>query len=132
MGDLPSSSEPSLDQRLLLLERRLKEQHVSHQQQLTSFLTANASLREDNIALRNVAIALPRPATTPTIDQLDIPTTQRSPAQSESIDNFSCKTPENSNFLKKKSKTVILVKIQNFSRSRKTKRTSPLEFSRKI
>ena len=35
-----------------------------------------------------------------------------------------CKTRENSNFLKK-DKMVILVKIQNFSRSRMTKQTSP-------
>ena len=42
-----------------------------------------------------------------------------------------CKTQENSNFLKN-GQTVILVKIQNFSRSRMTKRTSPLESSRKI
>ena len=42
-----------------------------------------------------------------------------------------CKTREDSNFLKK-GKMVILVKIQNFSRSRMTKRTSPLESSREI
>ena len=42
-----------------------------------------------------------------------------------------CKTRENSNFLKN-GKTVISVKIQNFSRSRMIKRTSPLESSRKI
>ena len=42
-----------------------------------------------------------------------------------------CETPENSNFLKK-GKIVILVKIQNFSRSWVTKRTSPLESSREI
>ena len=42
-----------------------------------------------------------------------------------------CKTWENSNFLKN-GKMVISVKIQNFSRSRMTKRTSPLESSRKI
>ena len=42
-----------------------------------------------------------------------------------------CKTRENSNFLKK-GKIVISVKIQNFSRSRMTKRTSPLESSREI
>ena len=39
-----------------------------------------------------------------------------------------CKTRENSNFLKK-GKIVISVKIRNFSRSRMTKRTSPLESS---
>ena len=42
-----------------------------------------------------------------------------------------CETPENSNFLKN-GKIVISVKIQNFSRSRMTKRTSPLESSREI
>ena len=42
-----------------------------------------------------------------------------------------CKTREKSNFLKN-GKIVILVKIQNFSRSRMTKRTSPLESSSKI
>ena len=42
-----------------------------------------------------------------------------------------CKTRENSNF-RKKGKIVISVKIQNFSRSRMTKRTSPLESSREI
>ena len=41
------------------------------------------------------------------------------------------KTRENSNFLKK-GKIVILVKIQNFSRSRMMKRTSPLESSLEI
>ena len=44
---------------------------------------------------------------------------------------YNCKTRENSNFLKN-GKMVISVKIQNFSRSRMTKRTSPLESSRKI
>ena len=42
-----------------------------------------------------------------------------------------CKTRENSNFLKK-GKMVISVKTQNFSRSRMTKRTSPLESSLEI
>ena len=42
-----------------------------------------------------------------------------------------CKTRENSNFLKK-GKMVILVKIQNFSRSQMTKRTSLLESSHEI
>ena len=42
-----------------------------------------------------------------------------------------CKTRENSNFLKN-GKIVISVKIQNFSRSRITKQTSPLESSREI
>ena len=42
-----------------------------------------------------------------------------------------CNTRENSNFLKK-GKMVISVKIQNFSRSRMTKRTSSLKSSREI
>ena len=42
-----------------------------------------------------------------------------------------CKTRENFNFLKN-GKMVISVKIQNFSRSRMTKQTSPLESSREI
>ena len=42
-----------------------------------------------------------------------------------------CKTRENSNFLKK-GKIVISVKIQNFSRSRIMKWTSPLESTREI
>ena len=42
-----------------------------------------------------------------------------------------CETPRKSNFLKK-GKIVILVKIQNFSRSWMMKRTSPLESSREI
>ena len=42
-----------------------------------------------------------------------------------------CKTRENSNF-RKNGKIVISIKIQNFSRSRMTKRTSPLESSCEI
>ena len=42
-----------------------------------------------------------------------------------------CKTRENSNFLKK-GKMVILIKIRNISRSRMTKQTSSLESSREI
>ena len=42
-----------------------------------------------------------------------------------------CKTRENSNFWKK-GKILISVKTRNFSRSRMTKRISPLESSRKI
>ena len=42
-----------------------------------------------------------------------------------------CETPENSNF-RKNGKIVISVKTQNFSISRMTKRTSPLESSREI
>ena len=42
-----------------------------------------------------------------------------------------CETPENPDFLGK-DKMVISIKIRNISRSRMTKRTSPLESSRKI
>ena len=42
-----------------------------------------------------------------------------------------CETLENSDF-QRKVKMVISVKLRNFSRSRMTKRTSPLESSRKI
>ena len=42
-----------------------------------------------------------------------------------------CETPKKPDFLRK-DKMVISVKIQNFSRSRMTKRTSPLESSREI
>ena len=42
-----------------------------------------------------------------------------------------CETSENPDFLRK-DKMVISVKIQNFSRSRMTKRTSPLESSHEI
>ena len=43
----------------------------------------------------------------------------------------SYETPRKSNFLKK-DKTVISVKIWNFSRSRMAKQTSPLESSHEI
>ena len=42
-----------------------------------------------------------------------------------------CETPRKFNFLKNR-KIVISVKIRNFSRSRMTNRTSPLESSREI
>ena len=42
-----------------------------------------------------------------------------------------CETPRKSNFLKN-GKIVISIKIRNFSRSRMTKRTSPLESAREI
>ena len=42
-----------------------------------------------------------------------------------------CETPENQDFLRK-GKIVISIKIQNFSRSQMTKRTSPLETSHEI
>ena len=49
----------------------------------------------------------------------------------EIISSWECETPENPDFLRK-DKMVISVKIRNFSRSRMTKRTSPLESSREI
>ena len=42
-----------------------------------------------------------------------------------------CEAPENPDFLRN-DKMIISVKIKNFSRSRMTKRTSPLESSREI
>ena len=42
-----------------------------------------------------------------------------------------CETPENPDFLRK-DKMVISVEIRNFSRSQKTKQTSPLESSHEI
>ena len=42
-----------------------------------------------------------------------------------------CETPKKYNFLKN-GKMVISIKIQNFSRSRMTKQTSPLESSSEI
>ena len=42
-----------------------------------------------------------------------------------------CETPRKSNFMKN-GKMVISIKIQNFSRSRMTKQTSPLESSHEI
>ena len=47
------------------------------------------------------------------------------------LKRLKCETPENLDFLRK-DKMVISVKIRNFSRSRMTKRTSPLESSREI
>ena len=43
-----------------------------------------------------------------------------------------CKTRENSNFLRKGKIVISVKKIRNFSRSRMTKRTSPLNSSREI
>ena len=53
------------------------------------------------------------------------------PELSDGMHDSSYETPENSNFLKN-GKIVILVKIRNFSKSRMTKWTSPLESSREI
>ena len=64
MGDLHSGSKLSMDQRLMQLERRLQEQHDTHQQQLASFIAANTSLREESAALRNAAPGFPHPDTT--------------------------------------------------------------------
>ena len=44
---------------------------------------------------------------------------------------YKCETSENLDFLRK-DKMIISVKIRNFSRSRMTKRTSPLESFREI
>ena len=87
MGDLPSDSKPSMDQRLMQLERRLREQHDSHQQQLASFLAANAPLWEENTALRNAAPTLPHLDTI--AHRLDVPLSRRNPIQSKSTNNFS-------------------------------------------
>ena len=43
-----------------------------------------------------------------------------------------CKTREKNSIFLKKGKTVILVENRKFSRSRMTKRTTPLNSSRKI
>ena len=53
------------------------------------------------------------------------------PSHPYALAYLNCKTPENSNFLKN-NKMVISVQIQNFSRSRMTKQTSPLESSCEI
>ena len=57
--------------------------------QLASFLVTNASLREENVFLQNVAIAIPRPDDATTTHHLDILTAPYSPTRSESTDNFS-------------------------------------------
>ena len=57
--------------------------------------------------------------------------TKRYIFRKKQFDENNCKTRENSNF-RKKGKTVISVKIRNFSRYWMTKRTSPLEYSREI
>ena len=68
-----------MDQRLLSLERMLKDQQKSHQQQLALFLVANAALHEENVTLRNVVVV-------PCHGNSVMP---RSPVRSESIDNYS-------------------------------------------
>ena len=56
MGEIPpSSSEPTMDQRLLSLEQMLRDQQEFHQQQLASFLAAYSALREENTTLRDAA-----------------------------------------------------------------------------
>ena len=69
------------------LERQLKEQHDSNQQQLASFLATNASLRAENVALRNAILALSR--LDGTTHRMDAPASCRSPMQSKSTNNFS-------------------------------------------
>ena len=49
----------------------------------------------------------------------------------DKINKLECETPENPYFLRK-GKMVISVKIRYFSRSRMTKRTTPLESSHEI
>ena len=53
------------------------------------------------------------------------------PAHKDGYAQSICKTCEKFNFMKK-GKMIISVKIQNFSRSRMTKQTSPLESSLEI
>ena len=48
------------------------------------------------------------------------------------VDRVGCETPIKSNFLKNGKIVISVKKIQNFSRSRITKRISPLESSREI
>ena len=114
MGDFPSSSEPSLEQQLLSLERMLKDQHESHQQQLASFMAANASLQEENGSLRNVATNIPRlDDVTTTTHHLDVPTTLRNPAQSESTDNFSTASPPPSPRYARQQRDQIALPLRN-------------------
>ena len=87
MGDLPSDSKTSMNQRMRQLERRLKEQQDSHQQQLASFLVVNASLCEESAPLRKLGPTLLRPNnTTHHVDDL---LDRRSPMQSESTSIYS-------------------------------------------
>ena len=51
--------------------------------------------------------------------------------QHRGVEEATCETPRKSNFLKN-GKMVISIKIQNFSRSRMMKHTSPLESSCEI
>ena len=76
---LPFSSNLTLEQRLLSLEQLLKDQQESHQQQLASFLATNATLCEENAALRNTA-------STPHLGNLAVPCNL---ARSKSTDNLS-------------------------------------------
>ena len=78
-GSMGDSSESNLEQRLLVLERILKDQQESHQQKLLFVLATNATLREENATLRNTA-APHRPGNQ---------TAHRSPNRSESPENFS-------------------------------------------
>ena len=58
MGEVgPSNPVPSMEQQMMSLEKMLKEQHDSYQQQLVSFMAANVVLKEENVALCTVAIA---------------------------------------------------------------------------
>ena len=58
MGEIGTSNlVPSMEQRMLSLKKMLKKHQESHQQQLTSFLAANAALREENATLRAAVMA---------------------------------------------------------------------------
>ena len=75
----PLSFEPMMDQRLLSLERMLKDQQESHHQQLALFLAANAALCQENATLHNTA-------TIPCHGNSAVP---HSPARSEPTNNYS-------------------------------------------
>ena len=76
----PSNSESTLEQRLMSLERLMKDQQESHQRKLASFLAANVALWEENATLQNAVIPIRHP---------DIPTAPHSPMRFESTYNFS-------------------------------------------
>ena len=86
IGDLPSGSELCTNQRLVQLERWLKEQQNFHHQQLASFLVVNASLHEENASVQNAIPSLPRSHST--AHRMDALTSRLSPMQSESTNNF--------------------------------------------
>ena len=97
-----------------LLSRSKHEEFKSNLALQTRDEKERRAENEENLELQEI------PAHT-----VHLPTTVHLPA------TVHCKTRENFNF-RKKSKTAILVKIQNFSRSWMIKRTSSLESSREI